>query len=75
MTTEVQTRTYLFMGQPDHEETFDRCRIYDGVGNGEKLPPRYHEPMRAGCLCPPDQPGRGVCLFRCEDCDRVEESR
>ncbi len=68
-----ERRTFLFMGQPGHEETFDRCRIYDGAGNGAKLPAHYREPMPSRCICPLDQPGRRVCLFRCDDCTRREQ--
>ena len=28
--TELHAPTWLFMGEPDHEEAFGRARVYDG---------------------------------------------
>jgi hypothetical protein len=38
MGTAGDGRTFLFMGQPDHEERFERGRIYDGTGDDDTRP-------------------------------------
>lgn len=53
--TELHAPTWLFMGEPGHEEAFGRPRVYDGnhpAGSDSSTRPRTSNVIGEWCLNP-----------------------